>query len=91
MPRGDDGAFSLRILKVAETEVIQIRPLRARRKVLESIEGLSRNPRPARHERIDGPCRCRLRVGFYRVLYEIDDDAREVTIIRIRRRRFGAV
>jgi mRNA interferase RelE/StbE len=53
-----------------------------------AIDDLQRNPRPRGVRKIRGQANYwRLRVGSYRVLYEIDDAAATLTIYRIRHRR----
>jgi mRNA interferase RelE/StbE len=48
------------------------------RRILQRIEGLSENPRPAGCEKLTGQERYRLRQGRYRILYSIQDD--ELTV-----------
>lgn len=55
---------------------------------LDTIIGLSRNPRPTGVRKLvgsDGDWR--VRIGEYRIIYEIDDSARAVTIMRVTHRR----
>jgi len=52
-----------------------------------AIEGLADQPRPAGCTKLRPTGPYRIRVGEYRVLYDIDDDARVVTILRVRHRR----
>jgi len=57
-------------------------------KVISHIEGLAENPRPTGCRKITGAERdWRIRVGDYRIIYEIDDKARAVRVMRVRRRR----
>jgi len=51
------------------------------------IHSLSENPRQSQTKRLRGIEGYRLRVGDYRILYEIDDSNKIVTICRILRRR----
>ena len=51
------------------------------------IEGLSLNPRPRDAKALGGRTDRSLRVGVYRILYFIDDEARTVTIARVVHRR----
>jgi mRNA interferase RelE/StbE len=51
-----------------------------------AIEDLQDQPRPPHVRRLSGPDAYRLRVGHYRIIYEIDDDSRAVTVVRIARR-----
>ena len=56
-------------------------------RVREAVDGLAEQPRPPGcvKRRPNGPHR--IRVGDYRVLYDIDDAARAVTVLRVRHRR----
>ncbi len=59
-----------------------------RERVVAAIQGLSRTPRPVGCRKIVGSrSDWRLRVGDYRVVYEVDDAAREVRIMYVRHRR----
>ncbi|MDN4482067.1 type II toxin-antitoxin system RelE family toxin [Demequina lignilytica] len=59
-----------------------------RKRVLDAIERLGRDPRPAGARRLVGAEGVwRLRAGDYRVIYEIDDDVITVTVIRVAHRR----
>jgi mRNA interferase RelE/StbE len=51
------------------------------------INKLAENPRPRDAKKLQGDCGYSLRVGIYRVLYDIDDTLRKVTIYRIKHRR----
>jgi len=52
-----------------------------------SIVALATNPRPPGAIQLEGGTSYRKRDGEYRILYDIDDDARTVTIARIRDRK----
>lgn len=68
------------------------------RLVRERIDGLKQQPRPpgkgfkilrpplAIHQRV---ATCRLRVGPHRILYDVDDAAKRVVLLAIRRRSEG--
>ena len=52
------------------------------------ILGLQDDPRPQGSRKLSGNLEgWRIRVGDYRVLYQIDDDAATVTIVRVKHRR----
>jgi len=52
------------------------------------FRALEENPRPHGVIKLKGAKnRYRIRVGDYRIVYEIDDEASEVIILRIRHRR----
>lgn len=56
-------------------------------KVIAAIRALAENPRPHGCRKISGSQHdWRIRVGAFRVLYEIDDQAKIVRVMRVRRR-----
>lgn len=58
------------------------------RRVITPLKALADNPRPPGCHKISGSKRdWRIRVGTYRVIYEIDDKAATVKVMRIRHRR----
>ena len=74
--------YELRILPRAEKELggLDSKPYQA---VKAKIYGLRENPRPPGCRRLTNVSGWRLRVGDYRVVYEIDD----ITVLRIAHRR----
>ena len=56
-------------------------------KIKEKIEGLGRNPQPASAKRLTTWPGFRIRVGDYRLLYEIDKKRNKIIIYRIRHRK----
>ena len=56
-------------------------------RILRHIEGLAASPRPIGSEKLAGLERYRLRVGTYRVLYEIEDGIITVIIVKIAHRK----
>lgn len=57
-------------------------------RVIEAIRGLASNPRPAGCRKLTGSENdWRIRVGDYRVVYEISDAIRIVRVNRVRHRR----
>ncbi len=57
-------------------------------RILTAIEGLGEEPRPVGCKKLAGAEHSyRIRVGDYRVVYEIQDDALLVFVIRVRHRR----
>ena len=53
----------------------------------QAIDQLAANPRPAGAKQLSGQTGYRVRVGDYRILYDIDDDARQIIIYRVKHRR----
>ncbi len=57
-------------------------------RIIPHIKALAENPRPANCRKLTGSKNdWRIRIGDYRVLYEIDEKAKAVRIMRVRHRR----
>lgn len=62
--------------------------LEARKRVDLGLQKLANDPRPSNSRKLAGSrFDWRLRIGDYRILYEIEDDARQITVWRIAHRR----
>jgi mRNA interferase RelE/StbE len=59
----------------------------ARRQVLAAIDALSGDPRPAGCKKLAGQEAWRIRVGDYRIIYEIHDQVLLVIVVDIGHRR----
>lgn len=57
------------------------------RRMIRAIDELAEDPRPRNSRKLRGKEGWRIRVGDYRAIYEIDDEAREVLILDIGHRR----
>lgn len=63
-------------------------PLELKRRVGAAIDGLSQDPRPPGVRKLVGHERLyRIRVGQYRVVYEVDDKEQLIRVTRVRHRR----
>lgn len=59
-----------------------------RRRILTSISELEQNPRPSGCKKLTGESNAwRIRVGDYRVLFEVVDELLVVTVVRVAHRR----
>lgn len=78
--------YTLRILPRAEKELgaLDSKPYQA---IKSNIYQLRDNPRPAGCRKLTNTRGWRLRVGDYRVVYEIDDKAKTVTVLRVGHRK----
>jgi mRNA interferase RelE/StbE len=57
-------------------------------RIVGAFQNLSENPRPQGVRKIAGSeSDWRLRVGVFRIIYEIDDEARAIRILRVRHRK----
>jgi len=62
-------------------------PRPAQRRVVDAIEALGNDPRPAGSRKIAGTQNgYRIRVGGYRVLYEVRDQVLIIVIVRVAKR-----
>lgn len=78
--------YSVFILRRAQKELgglsLEVYP-----RVLDAIRNLAHDPRPPGVRKLIGREGWRLRVGDYRVIYEVDDESRRVTVLHIGHRR----
>ena len=78
--------YSLLILPRAVRELGKL-PADERARVRDACHGLADDPRPSGSRKLTGRPGMRIRVGRYRVIYEVDDPAREVTVMHVGHRR----
>jgi mRNA interferase RelE/StbE len=80
------GSYRLEVKRTAAKEIADL-PKADCRRVVAKIQLLARDPRPQGCEKLSGAEKYRVRQGDYRILYEIDDSAKAVTIVKIGHRR----
>ena len=56
-------------------------------RILQCIEELQYNPRPAGSEKLSGQERYRVRQGVYRIIYEVLDEILIVTVVKVGHRK----
>jgi mRNA interferase RelE/StbE len=79
--------YALFIKRSAERDLRRL-PRALFERVNERILTLRDDPRPPGARKLAGTLEgWRVRVGDYRILYQIDDDAQTVTIVRVKHRR----
>lgn len=79
-------SYKVFILRRAQRELAEL-PTEAFQRAKEAILNLSEEQRPSGCRKLTGREGWRIRVGEYRVLYEIDDAERTVTILHVGHRR----
>lgn len=57
------------------------------RRIIKAIGKLADNPRPPQSKKLSGEDKYRLRCGFYRIIYEVQDDALLVYVVKARHRK----
>ncbi len=75
-------SYTVFILRRAQKELAQL-PAEAYERVRGAIRALGNDPRPTGCLKLSGREGWRIRVGSYRVIYEIDDKQQSVTILHI--------
>jgi mRNA interferase RelE/StbE len=78
--------YELRIKPSAVKELEGL-PIQDRRRVVGRIQALAKDCRPHGCETLSGGDRYRVRQGALRILYEIDDAVRVVTVVKVGHRR----
>jgi mRNA interferase RelE/StbE len=79
-------SHAVSILRRAQRELEDLPP-DVYRRIAVALRDLANNPRPPGCQKLSGRDAWRIRVGDYRVLYEIDDPARTVLVVHIGHRR----
>lgn len=78
--------YSVEVLRSAQ-KVLQKLPADQQDRVLTALEGLAEVPRPDGCRKLSGRDAWRVRVGDYRIIYEVADDSHQVTIVVIAHRK----
>ena len=79
-------SYTVSILPRAGRELARL-PTVTYRRVSNAIRDLTAEPRPQGCLRLTGRDSWRIRVGVYRVIYEIDDTRQFVTVLQVGHRR----
>lgn len=79
-------SYEVFIRRRAQKELADI-PLRDYERVKTSIFALGDNPRPPGCLKLTGRPGWRIRIGDYRVIYEVDDPNRSVIVVDVGNRR----
>jgi mRNA interferase RelE/StbE len=79
-------SYSLEIRRSAVKEISDLRKADCQL-IVAKIQLLASNPRPNGCEKLSGAEKYRIRQGDYRILYEIDDSTKLVTIVKVGNRR----
>jgi len=78
--------YAVETASSAERELKRL-PADVARRIGERIKRLANNPRPRGAKKLRDSPFYRLRIGDYRVIYEVNDTENKVAILRIRHRR----
>jgi len=78
--------YAVSILRRAQKELADL-PHDAYTRARDAIRELALNPRPHGCTKLAGRDGWRIRLGNYRIIYEIDDKSRTVTVLHVGHRR----
>lgn len=79
--------YELLLERRAEKDLRKL-PAEAFDRVIVAVRALAGDPRPSGARKLTGSTiDYRIRIGAYRVLYEVDDERKSVTVLRVRHRR----
>ena len=78
--------YKIRILRRAIKDIANL-PIDYARLVSQHIDELTANPRPFGSKKLRVKGDYSLRVGQYRILYDINDETSTVTVYRVKHRR----
>jgi mRNA interferase RelE/StbE len=79
--------YEVYVEKAAENDLRRL-PTTTFHRIIPYIRALAENPRPSSWRKLTGSKKdWRIRIGDYRVLYEIDERAKAVKVMRVRHRR----
>ncbi len=78
--------YSIEVRKSAAKEIAAL-PKDDCQHVVQKIQALASDPRSHGAEKLSGASKYRIRHGDYRVLYEIDDKQKRITVVRVAHRR----
>ena len=81
------GKYDLQIKPSAVKEIEEIGRKKDRQKVVQRIQDLADNPRPSGCEKLAHQDRYRVRQGWYRIIYSVDDKEKCVLVVKVGQRR----
>ena len=79
-------AYQVSLKRSAEKELDALQA-NTRNRIIKRLLALEGNPRPSGIKKLQGEESYRLRVGEYRVLYTVDDKAKQVFVLAVGHRR----
>ena len=74
--------YAIEIIRSAQKQLSKIERQEQKR-IIENIRNLAENPRPPGCKKLSGRSAWRIRIGAYRVIYEIYDDHLLVLVLTI--------
>ena len=78
--------YEIVIERSAQKELGKIPPPYFNR-IIKAINNLSSNPRPEGYKKLTGRPGFRIRIGDYRVIYEIENEALKIFVVKVGNRK----
>lgn len=79
--------YRIEITRIARKALLLV-PAEHRRRIERAIDALARTPRPLGAKKLEGTAGAlRLRIGSYRVIYEVKDTALRVLVLKVAPRK----
>ena len=78
--------YTVLILRRAQKELAQL-PTQSYERVRDAIRALAEDPRPRGRLKLTAREGWRIRMGDYRIVYEIDDQQRTIVVLHVGHRR----
>jgi len=78
--------YTIEILRCAQKRLAKIEK-EDRKRIIEAIRALANDPRPAGSKKLSGRPAWRIRIGRYRVIYEVHDQQLLVLVVAVGHRR----
>lgn len=75
--------YNLRIKTSAIREIRAIPLKKVRQRIVQRIRSLADDPRPAGCEKLSGKERYRVRQGYYRIVYSIEDRELVIYVVKV--------
>jgi mRNA interferase RelE/StbE len=75
------------LIKPSAVKELEAPPQKDRQRLVRRVQALAEDSRPKGAEKLKGVELYRVRQGDYRVLYEVEDPAKTITVIKIGNRR----
>ena len=78
--------YRIEIATAAERQILKLEAS-VRRRIFKKLDALAINPRPAGVEKLTAVDAYRVRVGDYRIIYDIEDDKTAVVVHKVGNRK----
>ena len=78
--------YTVEILRSAQKQLAKIDG-QDRERIIDAIRALANDPRPAGSKKLSGRSAWRIRIGTYRVIYEVHDERLLVLVVAVGHRR----